>query len=115
SSVCADLQTFHKTRKHPKQAIATFSGKSLQPEDYDEVPITTEDFGAVMFRMGEGTRGMFTASQASAGRKNSFRFEVFGTKAGLAWDGERPEELWIGRRDGPNQILLKDPSLMLEE
>jgi len=114
TSVCADLQTFHNTRKRPKQAIATFSGKAIRPEDYDEVPINTEDFGAVMFRMGERTRGMFTASQTSAGRKNSFRFEVFGTKAGLAWDGERPDELWIGRRDGPNQILLKDPSLMLE-
>jgi predicted dehydrogenase len=114
SSVCADLQTFHKTRKRPKQTIATFSGKALRPEDYDDVPIITEDFGAVMFRMGERARGMFTASQVSAGRKNSFRFEVFGSKAGLAWDGERPDELWIGRRDGPNQVLLKDPSLMLQ-
>ncbi len=114
TSVCADLQTFHKTRKRPKQAIATFSGKRPRPEDYDEVPINTEDFGAVMFRMGDRTRGMFTASQVSAGRKNSFRFEVFGTKAGLGWDGERPDQLWIGRRDGPNQVLLKDPSLMLE-
>ena len=103
TSVCADLQTFHKTRKHPK----------LRPEDYETVPIDTEDFGAVMFRMGERTRGMFTASQVSAGRKNSYRFEIFGTKAGLAWDGERPDELWMGRRDGPNQILLKDPSLMM--
>ena len=114
TSVCSDLQTFHKTRKGTKQAIATFSGKTIRPEDYEEVSINTEDFGAVMFRMGERTRGMFTASQVSAGRKNSFRFEVFGTKAGLAWDGERPDELWIGRRDRPNQILLKDPSLMLD-
>ncbi|MCX6619602.1 MAG: Gfo/Idh/MocA family oxidoreductase, partial [Acidobacteria bacterium] len=42
----ADLQTFHKTRKRPKTAIETFAGKTLRPEDYDEVPIETEDYGA---------------------------------------------------------------------
>ena len=114
TSLCADLQTFHRTRRRPKQAVETFGGKSLRPEEYDEVPIDTEDFGAVMFRMGDRTRGMFTASQVSAGRKNSFRFEIFGTKAGLAWDGERPDELWIGHRDGPTRLLVKDPSLMLD-
>jgi hypothetical protein len=34
------------------------------------VPIDTEDFGAVLFRMGDRTRGAFTASQVNAGRKN---------------------------------------------
>ena len=77
------------------------------------MPINTEDFGAVMFRMGERTRGSFTASQVSAGRKNNFRFEIYGSKAGVTWDGERPDELWIGHRDAPNQIQIKDPSLML--
>ena len=77
------------------------------------MPINTEDFGAVMFRMGERTRGSFTASQVSAGRKNNFRFEIYGSKASVTWDGERPDELWIGHRDGPNQIQIKDPSLML--
>ena len=35
------------------------AGKTLSPEDYEEVPIDTEDFGAVMFRMGDRTRGCF--------------------------------------------------------
>jgi predicted dehydrogenase len=112
TSVCADLQTFHPTRKRPKAAVETFAGKTLRPEDYEDVPIDTEDYGAVMFRMGDRTRGSFTVSQVSAGCKNSYRFEIFGTKAGLAWNGERPDELWIGRRDSPNQVLLKDPSLL---
>ena len=46
TSLCADLQTFHKTRKRPKGPIETFAGKTLKPEDYVEVPIDTEDFGA---------------------------------------------------------------------
>ena len=62
--------------------------------------------------MGERTRGNFTVSQVSAGRKNSFRFEIFGTKAGIAWDGEHQDALWIGHRNAPNEILLKDPSLI---
>jgi predicted dehydrogenase len=112
SSLCADLQTFHPTRKQPKGPVETFAGKLLKPEDYREVSIDTEDFGAVVFRMGDRARGSFTASQVSAGRKNRLSIEVYGTKAGMAWDGERPEELWMGSRNSPNGILIKDPSLM---
>src|SRR5262249_49073033 len=31
---------------------------------------------------------------------------------GVAWDQERPDELWIGNRNSNNQIIIKDPSLM---
>ena len=34
--------------------------------------------------------------------------------ASLAWNSERPNELWIGHRDRPNELLLKDPSLLGE-
>ncbi len=114
SSLCADLQTFHKFRKRPAGAVETFASKLLRPEDYQEVPVDTEDFGAVIFRMGERTRGAFTASQVSSGRKNRLSLEIYGTKAGVAWDQERPDELWIGYRDGGNQIVVKDPSLLKE-
>jgi predicted dehydrogenase len=112
TSVCADMQTFHKTRKQPKGPVETFAGKTLAPEDYIETAIDTEDFGAVVFRMGERTRGSFTASQVSAGRKNRLNIEIYGTKCGVAWDQERPDELWIGNRNSNNQILIKDPSLL---
>jgi len=112
TSVCADLQTFHKTRKRPKKSIETFAGKTLNPEDYDEVEIDTEDFGAVLFRMGERTRGAFTASQVNAGRKNGLSMEIYGSKASVAWNQERPDELWIGHRNTPNEIIIKDPSLL---
>ncbi len=114
TSLCADLQTFHNTRKRPKGPVETFAGKALKPEDYVEVPMETEDFGAVIFRMGDSTRGSFTASQVSTGRKNRLSLEIFGTKAGVAWDQERPDELWIGQRNSPNQIVIKDPSLLKE-
>jgi predicted dehydrogenase len=112
TALCADLTTFHATRKRPKQAVETFAGKTLAPEDYDEVPIDTEDYGAVLLKLGARARGAFTVSQVSAGRKNRFQVEVYGTKAGLTWNQERPDELWIGHRNEPNQLILKDPSLL---
>jgi len=115
TSVCADLQTFHQTRKQPKGPIETFAGKTLRPEDYQEVPIDTEDFGAVVFRMGDRTRGAFTASQVSAGRKNRLNIEIYGTRCGVSWDQERPDELWIGQRNSANQVIIKDPSLLKDK
>jgi predicted dehydrogenase len=112
TELCADLQIVHKTRKRPKGEIETFTGKTLKPEDYTEVPIDTEDFGAVLLHLGDRGRGAFTVSQVNAGCKNRFQMEIFGTKCGVIWNQERPDELWIGNRNAPNQLLLKDPSLL---
>jgi predicted dehydrogenase len=112
SSLCADLTTFLETRKKPKGSVETFTGKTLQPSEYDEVAIKTEDFGAMIFAMGEKTKGSLTVSQVSVGRKNRLFIEIFGTKASVAWNSECPEELWIGHRNTPNQIVVKDPSLL---
>jgi predicted dehydrogenase len=115
SSLCADLQTFHATRREPKHAIETFANKVLGPEDYIARPVDTEDFGAIIFQMGPRVRGSLVASQVSAGRKNRLSIEVFGTKSSVVWDQERPNEVWIGSRDRGNQLLLKDPSLLKPE
>lgn len=112
TALCADLTIVHKTRKRPKKAIETFAGKTLSPEDYDEVPIETEDFGAVLVHLGDRARGAYTVSQVNAGCKNRFQMEIFGTKCGVMWNQERPDELWIGHRNSPNQIIIKDPSLL---
>jgi predicted dehydrogenase len=111
-SLCADLQTFYRTRKRPKQSIETFGGKLLTAADVEDTPVQTEDFGAVVFHMGEGTRGAMTASQVSAGRKNHLSIEIYGTKSSVSWNQERPDELWIGQRNSPNQVIVKDPSLL---
>ena len=110
TAVCADLAIFHETRKRPKGSVETFAKKSGKAE-YESFPIDTEDFGMVMIRLGVRARGAFTVSQMSAGRKNQFAFEIFGTKAGLAWNQEQPDMLWIGHRNEPNQLVVKDASL----
>src|SRR5271157_2642242 len=112
TSLCADLQTFHPTRKQPKHSVETFANKLRGPEDYIETVVDTEDFGAVLFRMGARTRGSVTASQVSAGRKNRLCIEICGTRSSVAWNQERPDELWVGHRDAGNEIFLKDPSLL---
>lgn len=112
SALCADLQTFHKTRKRPKGSVETFTGKKSQVSDYDAVAVETDDFGAVLLRLGDRARGSFAVSQMSAGCKNRFNLEIYGTKCGVAWNQERPDELWIGQRNTPNQIIVKDPSLL---
>ena len=32
----------------------------------------------------------------------------------MAWNQERPDELWIGHRNTPNEYYIKDPSLLKE-
>ncbi len=115
TSLVADLQTFHTTRKQPKHSVESFANKLMGPEDYIETAVETEDFGTVLFHMGSRARGAMVASQVSAGRKNRLSIEVYGSKAGAAWDQERPNELWIGHRDTGNEIIIKDPALLKPE
>jgi predicted dehydrogenase len=66
----------------------------------------------MLLRLEGGARAAVTVSQLSPGRKNALSFQIDGSRSALAWCGERPEELWIGHRDEPNQLLLRDPALL---
>src|SRR3954469_1519483 len=109
TAVCAELARFYDKRKRPKGSVETFS--KTVAADYESFNVDTEDFGVVMLHLGQRARGAFTVSQMSAGRKNRFAFEIFGTKAGVAWNQESPDQLWIGHRNEPNQVIVKDASL----
>jgi len=114
-SLLADLNTFITERKKPRQAVATFKGKEQAgPVEYDRVPIRTEDTGAVLFHYRGGARGTMNVSQINAGRKNQLTFEIAGSKGAIAWDSERPNELWVGHRERPNEHFLRDPGLLAE-
>ena len=71
TAVCADLATFHKTRKRPKVRSRPSPARN-SAGDYEDVAVDTEDFGMVMLHFGDRARGAFTVSQMSAGRKNNF-------------------------------------------
>ena len=113
--VMADFKTFHPIRKKPSKPVETYTGKLLKPEDYIDQPISTEDYASILLHFENGARGVLTVSQVSAGRKNRLYYEINGSKSSIAFESERPNELWIGHRDRPNELLLKDPSLLSDE
>jgi predicted dehydrogenase len=110
-AVMADLTTFMPTRKQPVGHVETFSTDAAQ--EIRERAIETEDAAGLLLRFEGGARGVVTLSQVSAGRKNHLHWEVNGSQASAAWRAERPEELWIGHRDRPSQLLLRDPGQLL--
>ncbi|UCG56574.1 MAG: Gfo/Idh/MocA family oxidoreductase [Phycisphaerales bacterium] len=113
--VCADFATFFKTREKPLKPIETYAGKVLSPEDYKAVPINTEDYATVLLGFENGGRGVVTVNQVAAGRKNRLYFEIDGSKQAVAWESETPNQIWIGKRDGNNEIMMRDPSLVYPE
>jgi predicted dehydrogenase len=113
--VMADLVTIHPTRKRPKVEVETYAGKVLKPEEMEDVAIGTEDYASVLLEFDSGAHGVMTVNQCAAGRKNRLFYEINGSKCGLSWDQEKPNELWIGHRDRPNEVLMKDPSLLYPE
>jgi predicted dehydrogenase len=112
TAVCADLATVHRSRRRPPGSVETFQGKPAVPAAMTEVPIDTDDAGGVLLEFDNGARGSLWVSQVTAGRKNCLQFEIAGATQALAWNSERPNELWIGRRDSPNEVLLRDPALL---
>ncbi len=115
TQVLADFSTVHKTRLKPLKPIETYSGKMLTPADYQEVPINTEDHATVLLRFDNGSKGSITVSQVNAGRKNRLNIEIAGSKSAFEFNSERPNELWIGKREKANEQLMKDPSLVHRE
>lgn len=114
-AVCADFATFLPVRKKPAQPIDTFTGKLQVAGETVDQPIHTEDYATILLRFAGGARGVLTVSQVSAGRKNRLFYEISGASSSLAWDSERPNEMWIGHRERANEVLLKDPSLLAPE
>ena len=111
-AVFADFKTFLPIRKKPKTQLDTFGGKLETSQEVIDQPIKTEDYATVLLHFETGARGVLTVSQVSAGRKNRLYYEIDGSKSALTWDSERPNELWIGHRERPNEILMKDPALL---
>jgi predicted dehydrogenase len=109
-AVCADLTTFVPVRRAPVGPVQTFAA-AAGGESVEHV-METEDAAGLLLRLNGGARAVATISQVSPGRKNLLSFEIDGSRSSVAWRSERPEELWAGHRDRPNETLLRDASLM---
>jgi predicted dehydrogenase len=109
--VFADLKTVHPVREMSVNEASTFENNESQK--LEQVEIRTEDYGSVLVHFEDGIKGVFTVSQVSAGRKNKLFFDIACEQGSMSWDQEEPNKLWIGKRNEPNQELLKDPSILL--
>ena len=112
----ADLSIFHRTRQRPVGEVQTFSGtgssnvvdRSAGPTETKQIcSVDTEDFANVLLAFASGARGNLSVSQVAAGRKNSLRIEIYGSKKSAWWCSEDPEVLHLGNRDGANETAIR--------
>jgi len=111
-SVFAHLETFHKTRKRPRGEVKTFA--KVNTADLDSYKVDTEDFGSLLFKFGKAKHGFVdgvhanaSISQVAAGWKCSLYLGIYGTQGSVRWDLQQPNEIILGGRDEPNQILQR--------
>ena len=111
-SVFAHLETFHKTRYRPKGEVQTFA--KVDPKTMVPYSVDTEDFGSLLLKFGKAPHGHADAvhanasiSQVAAGWKCSLAVGIYGTEGSARWDFQQPNEIIVGRRDQPNQILQR--------
>jgi predicted dehydrogenase len=120
NSVFAHIETFHKTRKRPKGEVQTFA--KIDPKKMIDYKVDTEDFGSVLLKFGKAKHGFAdgvhanaSISQVAAGWKCSLSFGIYGTKGSVRWDLQQPNEIQVGHRDEPNQILQRGTPGFLED
>jgi predicted dehydrogenase len=111
--VRADLATMLPNRKKPR-ARSNEAFAAAASQDAESYAVTVPDLGFVLVEYHNGARGVFTTRSMCAGRKNDLRLEINGAQASIEWRQERPNELWVGRRGKPNEVILKDPGLLDE-
>ena len=113
TAVCADLLTVIPVRKKPAGQVETFS--VAHSDAWEEHQITTEDYGAVLFKMDNGAHGVFCASEVSAGHGCYIDIEINGSQATLKWNQETADQLWMGFRDQDNHLVMRDPHSLSPE
>jgi predicted dehydrogenase len=111
--VCADVITALPIRKKPVTQVETFVVNT--DVEYEEKPITTEDYAGVLVKFDNGVSGVFHCSQVSAGRKCFLNIEVDGSKSSLYWNQEESDKMWKGNRDTNNEQVMRNPNLMSPE
>lgn len=65
------------------------------------------DYTSIQLRYANGARGSFWVTQAAAGAEHGLYLRVFGSKGGIEWHQEYPNELLHRRLGSPAQLLTK--------
>ncbi|MEQ9151742.1 Gfo/Idh/MocA family oxidoreductase [Thalassobaculum sp.] len=66
-----------------------------------------DDDVQILLRYVGGAQGVLWASQVAVGNENALKLRVFGTKGGLEWHQENPNQLWFTRLGEPKQLLTR--------
>ncbi len=119
-AVFSALETFHKTRRRPKGEVKTFA--KVDPKKMEAYEVDTEDFASVLLKFGDSAHGYANGvhanaaiSQVAAGWKCSLAIGIYGTEGSARWDLQQPNEIMVGRRDEPNQILQRGSPGFMED
>jgi predicted dehydrogenase len=102
AAVCAQVATVVPERASRGSARAFEA--SADGNGNGRRAVTTEDLATVMFRTAAGVLGSVLVSQVSPGRKNHLHLEVAGEQASVRFEQERPETLWVGRRERTEEL-----------
>ena len=112
-AVLAELTTVVPVRYASSVSAEAFSTKVVG--ERTPVQIHSEDLASVLLRFENGAKGCLSVGQVLPGHKNDLQLELNGSSCSLKWKQEEQNELWIGRHDGANGMLMKDPSLVSED
>ena len=66
-----------------------------------------DDNAQVMLRYANGARGLLWASQVAPGNENALRIRVYGSKGGLSWQQEHPNQLQWTPLGQPAQTITR--------
>ncbi|MCB0374720.1 MAG: Gfo/Idh/MocA family oxidoreductase [Sinomicrobium sp.] len=70
---------------------------------YEDNPMDID--GTVLLRFNKTLKGVLRASQIATGEENNFTVSVYGDKAGLKWEQENPNYLYLLKDGSPLQVL----------
>ena len=83
-SLCADIETVHRTRPSPAGPEA----------------VSNDDQGQIMCRFENGAMGHLFISRVATGRKMGYAYDVFGTRGALRFDQEDQNAVWLYKVEG---------------
>ncbi|MFB6458090.1 Gfo/Idh/MocA family protein [Bradyrhizobium tunisiense] len=66
-----------------------------------------DDDVQILLKWKGGARGMLWASQVAVGNENGLTLRVYGSKGGLEWAQENPNQLWFTPYGKPRQLLTR--------
>jgi predicted dehydrogenase len=69
-----------------------------------------DDNAHVLLRYTNGARGMLWSSQVAPGNENSLKVRIYGSKAGLEFRQENPNQLWFTPLGQPPRLLTRGGS-----